>query len=321
MTFQWPYAFLLLLLVPLAAAAWVAWHRRSERYAARFANPLLLANVVDRSPGRLRYLPLAILLVALAAMVVGVARPHAIVSVPREEATVVFAIDTSRSMTATDVRPTRLVAARSAAKAFMEQVPSKFRVGIVAFGSRAVVALPPTADRAVAEAALHALRPGEGTALGDAIVMSALLGQKQRSADGALPPTAVLVISDGAAQGGRTTPAAAIKKALALHVPVYAILVGTPDGVVEHRLTGGYTERIRVPPDSKTLQQVAQQTGGRFFTARSDERLREIYERLGSRLGSKKQSREVTDYFAAGSGGLMLAGGALSMLWFRRAIP
>lgn len=321
MSFQWPYALLLLVVVPLAAAAWVAWHRRSERYAARFASPLLLPNVVDRSPGRLRYLPLAILLVALAAMVVGVARPHAIVSVPREEATVVLAIDTSRSMTAADVKPTRLEAARVAARSFMEKVPAKFRIGIVAFGSRAVVALPPTDDRAAAQSALHALRSGEGTALGDAVVMSALLGRKQRAADGTLPPTAVLMISDGANQGGRITPANAIKRARALHVPVYAILVGTPNGVVEHTLTGGFTERIRVPPDAKTLQEVAQQTGGAFFTATSDQRLREIYERLGSRLGSKRQSREITDLFGAGAAGLMLVGGALSMLWFRRAIP
>jgi Ca-activated chloride channel family protein len=320
-SFQWPLALLLLALVPAAAVGWAVWQRRRERYASRFANPLLLANVVDRAPGRLRYLPLTILLVALAAMIVGVARPHAIVSVPREEATVVLAIDTSRSMTATDVRPTRLGAAREAAQAFVDKVPAKFRIGIVAFGSRAVVSLPPTQDRLLARQTLHALRPGEGTALGDAVVLGVELGQKQRAADGTLPPTAVLVISDGAAQGGRTTPAAAIRKARSLHVPVYSILVGTAEGVVTHTLTGGFTERIRVPPDPKTLQQVAQETGGRFFTARDDVNLREIYDRLGSRLGKKRESREVTDVFAAGSAGLLLAGSALSMLWFRRAIP
>jgi Ca-activated chloride channel family protein len=321
MSFQWPLALLLLLLVPAVTVAWIAWQRRRDRFAARFANPLLLPNVVDRAPGWLRYLPLAIMLVALAAMIVGVARPHAIVSVPREEATVVLAIDTSRSMTANDVRPTRLGAARSAAKAFMEKVPAKFRIGVVAFGSRAVVALPPTQDRLLAEQALHALRPGEGTALGDAVVLGVQLGQKHRAADGALPPTALLMISDGAAEGGRTTPAAAIRKARSLHVPVYTVLVGTPDGVVTHTLTGGFTERIRVPTNPKTLQQVARETGGRFFVARDDANLREIYDRLGSRLGKKRESREVTDVFAAGSAGLLFAGAALSLFWFRRAIP
>ena len=320
MSFQWPYALALLLLVPAVVAAYVVWQRRRERFASRFANPVLLPNVVDRAPGRLRYLPFAIMVAALAALIVGVARPHAIVSVPREEATVVLAVDTSRSMTANDVPPTRLEAARRAAIAFMEKVPAKFRVGIVAFGSRAVVALPPTQDRAAAQFALKALRPGEGTALGDAIMIAARLGEKQRRADGSLPPTAVLVISDGANQGGRTTPAAAIKRARQLHVPVYAVLVGTPDGVVQHTLTGGFTERIRVPPDPKTLQTVAQQTGGRFFTATNDVRLKEIYEKLGSHLGTKRTSREITDVFAAGGAGLLLAGASVSMLWFRRIV-
>jgi Ca-activated chloride channel family protein len=320
LSFQWPYALALLGLVPLVVAAYVAWQRRRERYAARFANPLLLPNVIDRTPGRLRYLPFAIMVTALAAMIVGVARPHAIVSVPREEATVVLAVDTSRSMTATDVPPSRLDAARNAATAFMAKVPAKFRIGIVAFGSRAVVALPPTDDRVVAQAALKALRPGEGTALGDAVVIAARLGQKQRGADGSHPPTAVLVISDGANQGGRTTPAAAIKRARQLHVPVYAVLIGTPNGVVEHTMTGGFTERIRVPPDAKTLQTVAQQTGGRFFTATNDTRLKEIYENLGSHLGTTRKSREISDMFAAGGAGLLLTGAALSMLWFRRIV-
>jgi Ca-activated chloride channel family protein len=320
MSFQWPYALVLLVLVPLVVAGYVVWQRRRERFASRFANPLLLPNVVDRTPGRLRYLPFAIMVVALGAMIVGVARPRAVVSVAREEATVVLAIDTSRSMTANDVRPTRLEAARRAATAFMAKVPEKFRIGIVAFGSRAVVALPPTENRPVAQQALKALRPGEGTALGDAVVISARLGEKQRSTDGSRPPTAVLVISDGANQGGRTTPEAAIRRAKQLHVPVYAVLVGTPDGVVEHQLTGGFTERIKVPPDAKTLQTLAQGTGGKFFTATNDARLKEVYENLGSHLGTKRKSREITDLFAAGGAGLLLTGAALSMLWFRRVV-
>lgn len=320
MSFQWPAALALLVLVPVVVVAYVVWQRRRARYATRFASPLLLPSVVDRAPGRLRYLPFAILVVALAAMIVGVARPHAVVSVKKEEATVVLAIDTSRSMTATDVKPTRLEAARRAAKAFMAKVPDKFRIGVVAFGSRAVVALPPTQNRLVASEALRALRPGEGTALGDAIVISAELGQRQRAADGTRPPTAVLVISDGTNEGGRIPPQVAIRRARQLRVPVYAVLVGTPDGVVESRLTGGFTERKKVPPSPQTLQAVAKGTGGAFFTAPDDARLREIYENLGSRLGKTKQSREITDLFAAGSAGLMLTGAALSMLWFRRIV-
>src|SRR5207244_13127217 len=104
----------------------------------------------------------------------------------------------------------------------------------------------------------------------------------------------------------------------ALHVPIYTVLVGTPNGVVEQTLTGGLREIIRVPPSPGTLRQVAQLSGGSFFTATNDTRLREVYERLGSRLGHRRETREITDVFAGGSAALLLAGGALSALWFRR---
>ena len=150
MTFGWPLALVGLVLVPLLAGLYV-WHdRRRDRVAARFGNPALMPNVVDRQPGKLRFVPLVVLLVALAAMVVGVARPHATLDVAREEATVVLALDVSRSMKADDVEPTRLDAARNAAKQFMDDVPDKFRIGIVSFATRAVVALPPTEDRELA---------------------------------------------------------------------------------------------------------------------------------------------------------------------------
>ena len=318
MTFQSPLALLGLLVVPLLVAAYVRHERSRGSYVARFANLALLPNLVDRAPGWRRHLPVAILLVALAAMVVGVARPHATVSVPREEATVILAIDVSRSMAAKDVEPSRLGAARAAANAFLRKVPEKFRVGVVSFASRAVVAVPPTADRSLVRAALAALRPGEGTALGDAIALSAQLGQRERRADGTRPPTAVLLISDGTAMGGRTTPEASSQRARSLRIPVYTVVLGTQNGTVEQTLTGGFRQIVQVPPSPDTLRQVAQTTGGLFFTARNDARLRDVYERLGSRIGHRRERREMTDVFAGGSAALLLAGGALSALWFRR---
>ena len=318
MTFQSPLSLLGLLVVPLLVAAYVRHERGRGSYVARFANLALLPNLVDRAPGWRRHLPVAILLVALAAMVVGVARPHATVSVPREEATVVLAIDVSRSMAAKDVEPSRLGAARAAANAFLRKVPEKFRVGVVSFASRAVVAVPPTADRSLVRAALAALRPGEGTALGDGIALSAQLGQRERRADGTRPPTAVLLISDGTSMGGRTTPQASSQRARSLRIPVYTVVLGTQNGTVEQTLTGGFRQIVQVPPSPDTLRQVAQTTGGLFFTAKNDARLRDVYERLGSRIGHRRESREMTDVFAGGSAALLLAGGALSALWFRR---
>ncbi len=321
MSFGVPLALLGLLVVPALVALYVLRQRRREEYAARFGTPALLPNVVAASPGWRRHLPLAVLLAGLAALVVGVARPHATVSVKREEATVILAVDVSRSMKARDVQPSRLEAARKAAESFLAKIPSKFRVGVVAFGSRASVGVPPTEDHALVLDALQALRPGEGTALGDAVALSVRIGQKQRSGDGAIPPTAVLVISDGAQMGGRTPVEKAVQMARLHHVPVYTIVLGTPQGYVEETLTGGYRVMIRVPPAPETLRTVAQSTGGLFFTATNDARLREVYEKLGSRLGHRRQSREITDVFAAGSLALLLTGGGLSALWFRRVFP
>jgi Ca-activated chloride channel family protein len=318
LSFQWPEALAALAVLPLLAGLYVLGERRRARAGARFGNPALLPNVVGRGPGLRRHLPLAVLLVALAAMIVGVARPHATVSVRREQATVVLAIDVSRSMTAKDVRPTRLRAAEAAAKAFLGKVPEKFQVALVSFGSRAVIVVAPTADHSLVADGLDALRPGEGTALGDAIAISARLGHKVGTPEGQQPPSAVLMISDGAQQGGMTPPARAIRLARGNHVPVYTVLVGTAGGIVQAKIPGGFQATIRVPPNPSTLRMVAQRTGGQFFTATTDKGLRDVYERLGSRLGHRRTSREITDLFAGGSALLLLVGGGLSALWFRR---
>src|SRR5207342_2405503 len=157
--FDWPIALAALAALPILVAVYVDRDRRRVASQAEFGNPDLIPNVVDRSPGRLRYLPPLTLLVALVFLIVGVARPHATVSVPREEATIMLALDVSRSMKATDVEPTRLDAARVAAKTFLDQVPAKFRVGVVSFATRAAVGVAPTQDRALVTAALDTLKP------------------------------------------------------------------------------------------------------------------------------------------------------------------
>ena len=297
--------------------AYVLRERARERAAAEWSSPALLPNLVEDDPGSRRHLPIALLLVALTAMIVGVARPHATVTVRREEATILLVMDTSRSMGAPDVAPSRLHAAQTAAKEFVDNVPDKYRVGVVSFSTRAQVAVAPTVDRDLVRAAIDSLHTGEGTAIGDAVALAATLGQRQH-VDGVVPPTSILLISDGARDGGTRTPQAAARRAKALHVPVYTILLGTPNGIVQHRLPSGYTETIRVPPSAQTLQMFARTTGGEFFTASNDKRLNEVYEQLQSRLGHKKKSREVTDLFAAGSALLLLTGGAMSVFWFRR---
>ena len=318
MSFQSPLALIGLVLVPVLVGLYVVRERRRQSYATRLTSPGLLPNLVDAAPGWRRHLPLALFVVALAAMIVGVARPHASVSVQREEATVLIAIDSSLSMSSQDIRPSRLIAAQRAAQAFVDRMPKKFRVGVIGFTGRAYVAVPPTEERGLVRSALKSLKSGQGTALGDAVALGSRLARAERTSDGAIPPTAMLVISDGAQMSGRTTPAAAAAQAKALHIPVYTVVVGTQEGVVNVPLAGGYQAQLRVPPNPETLRSVARLTGGQFFTAADQNRLRQIYEKLGSRLGHRRESREITDLFAGGSAAFLLFGGALSTLWFRR---
>jgi Ca-activated chloride channel family protein len=317
-SFTWPLVLTALAALPVLVALYIDRDRRRVASQARFGNPDLLPNVIDRAPGRLRYLPAVLLLCALGAMIVGVARPHATVSVPREEATIVLAIDVSRSMQATDVEPTRLDAARTAAKAFLAEVPEKFRVGVVSFATRAAVGVAPTEDRALVETALDALIPGEGTAIGDAVALSAQVGQPQVQTEEPAPPRAILLVSDGARDGGRVEPADAARAAKERGVPVYSVLVGTPNGMVEETLPGGLRRIIRVPPSPETLEQIATATGGAFFAAADPEELSRVYEDLGSRLGTRDESREITDVFAALAAALLLVSGTISAFLFRR---
>jgi Ca-activated chloride channel family protein len=319
-SFQDPLALVGLALVPVVAWLWVVYERRRRRGASAFTNLALLPNLVERAPGRLRLVAPVLFLVALAALVVGFARPHAHITVPRHEATVVLAMDVSRSMQARDVAPTRMIAAKRAASAFLSRIPDTYSVAVVGFASRAYVAVPPTRDRALVEQAIAGLSPGDGTAIGDAVALAAQLGRRQKSVDGVIPPESVLVLSDGAPDGGRTSAAAAVKQAKALHVPVSAVLVGTSHGVVSRKLTGGYTAQIRVPPSPGTLELIAKGTGGELFRARSAKALDAVYRHLATRIGHRTENREVTDLFVIGALVLLLAGGAFSLLHFRRVL-
>ena len=323
MSFSTPLALLALLLVPVAIAGYVLFERRRIREAAHFVEPALLPNVVDRVPGWRRHLPAALLLGAVAIFLVGLARPHATVSTRSEEATAIIAIDTSRSMGATDIAPTRLAAAQASARRFLEGLPEKYRVSVVAFSTLAQVVAVPTTDREYVETALRGLRVGEATALGDALATAVGVARGTpagvKPAPGEKPsPSVILMLSDGAVDGGRVELPEAIRQAREAKIPVFTAVLGTEAGVVQVRHIGGYIERIQVPPDPVALRRVAAQTGGSFFAAPTDKDLASVYSDLKSRLGSEQKDEEITFAFAAG-GALFLVGGcALSALWFRR---
>ena len=226
--------------MPALVVAWRVQERRRRGTGAALSSPALCRTSSPRCPDA-PHVPLAILLLAL----VGADRrrraPHAHISVPRKEATVVLAIDVSRSMTAQDVRPTRLAAARNAADAFLAKVPKEYSIAVVGFGTRAFVAVPPTTDRVLAHDALESLAPSEGTAIGDAVVLASEIGTRQRTSDGAVPPTSVLVISDGARDGGQIVAARRCARgARRAHSGVNRAGGHAASGIVTNKLVGGY---------------------------------------------------------------------------------
>jgi Ca-activated chloride channel family protein len=322
MSFAWPLALWGLAVVALLAIAYLIMQRRRPRYVARFTNVDLLANIVARRPRWRRHVPPALTLLALSALVVGLARPELAVAVPREEATVILAMDSSGSMTATDVAPDRMAVARDVASSFVEDLPEDFQVGLVSFSDQADVVVPPTADRAEAVRALERLEADNGTALGDAIARSVELGvssldEDEQPAEGE-SPVIVLVLSDGANTTGDFEPLEAAQQAVDAKVPVYTVALGTAEGTIEGPDGYGGTRTIAVPPDPETLSQVAEATGGRFFEAADAEALRSVYDEIGSQVGTEQEQRELTVVFTAAGAVLLLVGAALSSLWFSR---
>ena len=333
MSAEWPGLLWTLVLVPVALAAYLLAQRRRSRYTVRFTNLDLLANVVSAKPGWRRHVPPAFYLLALAALLVSLARPQALALVPKEQATIVLVMDVSGSMNATDVRPTRLVSSQRAATEFIEQLPEKFRVGIVSFASTAQTLTRPTTDRAAAYEAIATLHAEGATAMGDGIERALDVKRPPGSSSGGAspaapdppeqssgrePPLVVLLLSDGANTQGRTQPMEAATDAKELGVPVFTIALGTDQGMVDVPDETGTMRRIPVPPDELTLQRIAEATGARFFAAPTSRELKDVYRELGSKIGFVKEKQEVTVLFSATALLFLVAGASLSLNWFSR---
>lgn len=320
MSFEWPLALIGLVLVPLALAAYLVHQRRRKRYAVRFTNLDLLASVVQGSPGWRRHVPALLALLALTALVAAVARPQREVDVPRERATVVLTTDSSGSMKATDVDPTRLDAGRSAAKSFADRLPDGFRLGLVSFSQSASVLVSPTTDREQVERALDGLTAKGGTAMGDALersLESVRPPGEEETPEDEREPAVLLLISDGASTTG-VDPLDVADEAERLGVPIHTVALGTAAGEVTVPDSTGIQRRVSVPPDTATLRDIADTTGGRYFEAPDEEELAAVYEDVGRIIGYDQEEREITAAFAAGGLVMMLAGWALSLLWFGR---
>jgi Ca-activated chloride channel family protein len=338
MSFGHPFLLLTLLVVPAAILALRLAERRRMRYAVRYTNLDVLAGVVSGRPWR-RYVPTGLALLALAVLCVAVARPHATTLVPKQRATIILVLDVSGSMEANDVRPTRLAAAQQAVRTFLDRVPPRIRIGMIAFSGDAEVAAPPTTDHALLRKSLQYISSFPafgGTAIGDALAVAVDLAEQAVTGRPYKPPemnpivpsltgpkpadtkglASILFLSDGHQTRGALQPLEGAQRAKIAKIPVYTVSLGTPGGVLGHEFGG--LRPIPVPPDPATLEAIAQTTGGKFFDAQSAGAVHAAYSKLGSSLGRTPGKTEVTYAFLAGAAGLLVAAGFLSALWSPR---
>jgi Ca-activated chloride channel family protein len=318
-TFATPAALAGLLAVPLVVAWYLAEQRRRRAGAAAFAAPALQPSVMPRRPGWRRHAPAVALALALAVLIVAAARPQRTVAVPVEQASILLATDVSGSMTATDVKPTRLAAAKRAALRFAASVPSQVSIGVIAFNGAPAVLQSPTRDRSAVRSAIARMRSSGGTATGEAIAQAVRV--LAAPAGGGRPaPSAVVLLSDGKSTRGRD-PIAAARAAGKAHIPVYTVALGTAAGTITVPRPGGKGTEVRtVPPDPQALADIARASGARSFTAQSATGLAAVYRQLGSRLSHRKERRQVTAAFAGAGLALLLAGAGMSLAWFGRII-
>jgi Ca-activated chloride channel family protein len=325
MTWESPQRLWLLLAVAALIVAYVVMQRRRTKYAVRFTNLKLLDRVAPNRPQWRRHVPASLFLAMLALLIAGFARPHDEVRVPRERATVIVAVDMSRSMLADDVDPDRLTAAKTAAHEFVADLPKTFNVGLIGFAGSASVIVAPGTDRSALDAGIDRLSgdaPGRGgTAIGDAIATSLdEIRNLDAEAQQDTPPARIVVLSDGANTAGQD-PNAAAQSASQLGVPVDAISFGTPEGRISGGTGGsgnGGGGTQPVPVDGETLQSVANATGGHYFEAGSADELRAAYADIGSSVGYQTERQDVSARFI-GIGLVFAALAALaSMFWFAR---
>lgn len=320
MSVLWPDGFLsptrlygLLAVIALTLAYLVLGLQRS-RYTVRFTNVSLLDTVAPRRPGWRRHLAAAAFLLGSAAMVVAWARPAEETLVPRERATVVLAIDTSLSMEAADVVPTRLEAAKAAALTFVDELPEQINVGLVTFDGIARVRVTPTTDRGPVRSAIEGLELGPATAIGEAILagLDSIDLAPLVDTDGEPVPATMVVMTDGKTTVGRPDADAA-EAAVDAEVPVSTIAFGTSRGTI---VIDG--EIQPVPVAEEPLRAIAETTGGEFFQAESLGELESVYADIGSSIGFETEEREVTDRFVGYAAVMLLVSTALSLLWFQR---
>jgi len=304
-----PLWLLTLLALPLLLAAQFARRKRARRYAVRFTgvSNLKLAAAAG-GPSWRRHVPTAFVFAALALLAIALAKPQHTVAVPVGRASVVMVTDHSLSMEADDVQPDRLTAAKAAAHSFLDRVPKQVKIGVVTFSDTPDTVQAPTEDHDAARRVIDGQAPGGATDTGDALEV-ALQALKRSAGNGKLPPSSIVLLSDGRTTTGRD-PLAVARDAAKLHIPIYTVSLGTENALIPN--PGGFGPPVPVPPDPELLRNIAKASGGRAFTAEDDSQLSSIYKSLGNQLGTQGRKSEITAAFALAGIAMLLAAAAAS---------
>lgn len=334
MSFIWPYMLFFLLLVPLFVGLYLLMQQRRQRLAARYSSLGLVQGAQGRGPGIRRHVPPLLFLAGLTVLVLALARPQTVVSLPRIEGTVILAFDVSGSMAADDLHPNRMEAAKAAARDFVLRQPSTVQIGVVAFSDGGLAVQAPTNDQDTILSAIDRLAPQLGTSLGHGILVSLhtiardagqdapeqvsdqtpqLLSPAEIGLEGSYPAAIIVLISDGE-NNVPPDPLEAAQIAASLDVRIYTVGVGSPGGTILH--LDGFS--VHTLLDEATLQRIAQISGGAYFHAGDEEDLQQIYRGLTPQLVVKPEKMEVTSIFAGISLLLLLVSGAFSLFWFSR---
>lgn len=334
MTFIWPALLFSLLVIPAFVVIYLLLQRRRKKLAASYGSMVFSAGGQGKQPGLRRYIPPAFFLGGLAILAIALARPQAVVALPKQEGTVILAFDVSGSMAADDMKPTRMEAAKAAAIDFVKHQPLYVQTGVVAFSDSGVSVQVPTNDSGAVLAAINRLAPQSGTSVGQGILASLNAIAK---GGGGLPaeiysnllltptptptpvphgtytPAVIILLSDGE-NNENPDPLAIAQTAVQRGVRIYTVGIGSPTGTTVH--IQGFSLHTQL--DEATLKQISQISGGAYYNAQNAQDLLKIYEHLDTQVISKPEMTELTAFFAGAGIFLMLAGGLFSLLWLGR---
>lgn len=331
MTFSWPLMLLTLLLIPIFIVIYIRTYQRRQKIIENMGSLGFVQDAGGNRIGKRRHIPPVLFLVGLTILLVALARPQAVISLPGLESTVILSFDVSGSMSATDIQPTRMEAAKAAAREFVQRQPSNVEIGVVAFSDGGISVQAPTKDQETILAAIDRLAPQRGTSLGSGILASLNAialdrGEVPVTEDSLTPvptptpvpygtyiPAAIVLLTDGE----NTTNPDPLESALTAAqqgVRVYTIGVGSAAGTT--LTVNDFTVFTQL--NEPILQQIASITDGVYFNAQSEEDLRAIYENLDVQVVIKPEKTEITSIFTGISILFMLLGGAFSLVWFNR---